>query len=299
MKAYNKNNFVIRTLSTILPTSIKINLAPMVQWLWIDEGNFERQYKLSLETLRRGESTEPIFPGFEEEKQYIQTFILDYYGSFEGLTVLGAGCGTGRMEAWLASEGATVICQDNIWEALQISRIYAQHVHCEEELVLGDIERMPFKEKTFDVLNSGGVLEHFENLQHVLREYFRVTKPGGAIIASVPNLIGLNAGFGMKPITERVFRRGRRHGHIERDFSGREFKKILQESGFVCINISPTLFNIFDYFPFKYLRWVLSVLGVYNFYCKFLTRFGRKFPGIAFGYSFMIAFAQRPDDRNS
>lgn len=255
------------------------------------------QWKQYLDTLKQGGSLEPD-PGLVGDKEYIQKCILGYYGSFDGLRVLGAGCGTGRIEAWLATEGAKVVCLDHLVEALQISRIHAQRTECDEHFVVGDLETMPFKEATFDFIYSGGVLEHFENSREALHDYFRVTKPNGVIIVSVPNLIGVNAMFGVKPLTELMFRKSRRSGYLERDFSAGKFKGIIKESGFRCLDISPTFFNAFAHFPFRYLRKVLSRLGIYQFYCNFLYAFGRKFPGIAFGYSFMIALAHRPEGYN-
>lgn len=180
-------------------------------------------------------------------------------------------------------------------EAIQISRIHAERAHCTEGFVVGEIERMPFKERTFDLIYSGGVLEHFENARIALHEYLRLLRPGGVIIVSVPNLVGVNAMFGTKPLKGLVFRKSRRNGHIEQDFSARQFRKVVQESGFRCLDISPTFFNTFDCFPFWPLGKLLSPLRIHRLCCKFLDAFGRRFPGIAFGYSFMIALAQRPE----
>lgn len=253
------------------------------QWLW----------KHNLDILRKGGSLGPGI-GLEEEKEYIRRRILDCYGSFEGLRILGAGCGTGRTEALLSNEGADVVCLDHISEAIEISRIHAQRMHCTEHFIVGDIRRMPFKDKTFDLINSGGVLEHFENLEDILYEHFRITKPNGMMIASVPNLIGRNARLGIKPLRELVFRKSTKDGFIERNFSGRKFRRIIEQSGFICVEIAPTLFNIHWFFPFNYLRRGLILLGIYGLYSKTLYTFGGKFPGIAFGYSFIIVLARRP-----
>jgi 2-polyprenyl-3-methyl-5-hydroxy-6-metoxy-1,4-benzoquinol methylase len=266
----------------------------MFWWLRGREDIWQRIWKQQLDTLKKGGSLEPD-PGLVGDREYITRCILDYYGAFGGLTVLGAGCGTGRIEAWLAHEGAKVVCLDHFVEALQISRIHAQRMNGTEDFVVGDLELMPFRERTFDCIYSGGVLEHFKNPRTALLEYLRVTKPKGVIIVSVPNLVGHNAMFGMKPLTELVLRKGRWRGCIEQNFSARGFKKVIEESGFRCLDLSPTFFNAFDYSPFRYLRKVLSVIGIYHFCCRFLAAFGAKFPGIAFGYSFMIALAQRPE----
>jgi len=293
MNVSNRQSLVIRISKRIVPLRIRSVVGDLFWWLWAPPNDDVWQWKSNLEILEKGGTLEPGI-GLEEEKEYIQKQILSYYGSFEGLKVLGAGCGTGRIEAWLASEGASVICMDHLLEAIQISRIHAQRMECSEHFVVGDLERMPFKDMTFDLINSGGVLEHFDTPQKALREYFRITKPGGVIVISVPNLIGHNASYGMKPLAELVLRNRIKSSLIEQDFSARKLRKVIRESGFRCLDISPTLFNVFDYFPFSAFKRLLSLIHIYQFYRKLLYAFGKRYPGIAFGYSFMIALAQRP-----
>ena len=281
-------------MKSILPRRIRLVAGMILGSLEAGPDAWQQQWNQHLDTLRKGGSLEPD-PGLVGDKQYIEKCISDYFGSFDSLRGLGAGCGTGRIEAWLAAEGAEVVCLDHFVEALHVSRIHAQGMHCTEHYAVGDLERMPFKERTFDFIYSGGGLEHFENPTKTLQEYFRVTKPSGVIIVSVPNLVGVNAVFGVKPLVELVLGRSRRSGYIEQDFSARSFRKVIEGSGFRGLNICPTFFNTFDYFPFCYLRQVLSLLRIYRLYCKLLEAFGQRFPGIAFGYSFMIALAQRPE----
>lgn len=276
----------------VIPLSVRRPLGNAFWWLWASLDD-RRVWREQLDVLRRGDSLKPGV-GLEEEKAYIRERVDRYYGSFTGLRVLGAGCGTGRMEAWLAGEGASVVCLDHLVEAVEISRIHAQRAGRAEHFVVGDLARMPFKGETFDLINSGGVLEHVVSPRDALREYFRATKPNGVIIVSVPNLVGVNAGFGLKPLFELVCRRRGSGSYVERNFSGASLRRPLEGAGFVCLDISPTLFNAFDRYPLKWLKATLSALGIYRSYCSALRVFGRRFPGIAFGYSFMIAFAQKP-----
>ncbi len=272
--------------------NIKARLAIFWSLLSIKTCEDPWEFRQQLDVLRQGGSLEPD-PGIVGDQEYLQKCIIKHFGTFKNLRGLGAGCGTGRIEAWLASKGAEMLCMDHLIEALQISRIHAQRSHCTEHYVVGDLERMPFKANTFDFIYSGGVLEHFHNPTKALREYFRVTKPNGVIIVSVPNLVGINALFGIKPLVELI-RKGNGNSPVENDFSERRFRKVIEDSGFRCLNISPTFFNTFNCFPFYYLRRALSLIGIYRLYCKLLDAFGRRFPAIAFGYSFMIALAQRP-----
>jgi 2-polyprenyl-3-methyl-5-hydroxy-6-metoxy-1,4-benzoquinol methylase len=284
----------IVSLKRLIPLRIRRVVGDTFWWLWAPPSDDVWQWKQNLEILEKGGTLEPGV-GLEEEKEYIRKQMLSYYGSFEGLKVLGAGCGTGRIEAWMASGGANVVCLDHLPEAVQISRIHVERALCKGDFVVGDLERMPFRDGTFDLINSGGVLEHLHDLKIALSEYFRVTRPNGVIVVSVPNLVGHNAGYGMKPLAELVLRNRIKSSLIEQDFSARKLRKIIQESGFRCLDISPTLFNVFDYFPFSAFKRLLSLIHIYQLYLKLLYAFGRRFPGFAFGYSFMIALAKRPE----
>ena len=68
------------------------------------------------------------------------------------------------------------------------------------ETVVGDCHKMPFKDKTFDTIVSGDMLEHIENPSEFFRECYRVLKDDGVLIVSTPNasyfpLFFLNALF--------------------------------------------------------------------------------------------------------
>jgi 2-polyprenyl-3-methyl-5-hydroxy-6-metoxy-1,4-benzoquinol methylase len=250
-------------------------------------------WKQYLDTLERGGSLEPD-PGLVGDREYLTAQIIGRYGSFKGLKILGAGCGTGRIEAWLAQEGAQITCLDHFMEALKVSRIHLQRSQATGHLAVGDLIKMPFSDKTFDCIYSGGVLEHFDDVSLPLKEYLRVTKAGGVIVVSVPNLVGVNAKYGAKPLANPVMRRFSKGEPPEKYFSGRAFRRAIEDAGFHCLDVSPTFFNAFDHSPFRHLRAVLSALRLYRSSSGLLCRFGHRFPGIAFGYSFMIALAEKP-----
>jgi len=54
--------------------------------------------------------------------------------------------------------------------------------------IFSPIDDIPRPDNTFDVILCIAVLEHVENPEHCVREFFRVLKPGGIVIASVPFL---------------------------------------------------------------------------------------------------------------
>jgi len=53
--------------------------------------------------------------------------------------------------------------------------------------IQADIEQLPFKENSVDIVCYSGVLHHFENFRKVLQEGYRVLKSGGKIFAYEPH----------------------------------------------------------------------------------------------------------------
>ncbi len=101
-------------------------------------------------------------------------------------TVLDVGCGGGRTVSKLAAMAAQgkVHGIDYSEESVAASRRYnAQAVRAGRvEIHLADVEKLPFSDKTFDLVT--GVETHFwwPDITAGLREIRRVLKPGGTLI---------------------------------------------------------------------------------------------------------------------
>lgn len=96
------------------------------------------------------------------------------------LTILDIGCGTGAMSARLTAWGQ-VVSADFSPLALHFSRRRGL-----THLVGADAMHLPFASNRFDVLVAMDMLEHLPDDNAALAEFFRVLKPGGRVIASVP-----------------------------------------------------------------------------------------------------------------
>lgn len=60
------------------------------------------------------------------------------------------------------------------------------------EIRCGDFRDVPPGwEAAFDVVYSGGVIEHFERPDEILRVFARYVRPGGLLVTTVPNFTGL------------------------------------------------------------------------------------------------------------
>jgi ubiquinone/menaquinone biosynthesis C-methylase UbiE len=102
-----------------------------------------------------------------------------------GSTILDAGCGPGEMAATLMQRGYEVWGLD-IADAM-IGR--ARERCGVDRFRVGDIERIPFPDNTFDGVVCLGVLEYLDTDAKALREIERVLKPGGMAVVSTPNAI--------------------------------------------------------------------------------------------------------------
>jgi len=54
--------------------------------------------------------------------------------------------------------------------------------------VVGDARRLPFKDATFDVVCSLGVVEHFLETEMAIQEHARVVRRGGIVVVTTPHL---------------------------------------------------------------------------------------------------------------
>jgi len=50
-----------------------------------------------------------------------------------------------------------------------------------------DVGRLPFRDRTFDLITSMSVIEHLDDPGAVFREFDRVLKPGGVLVVQTPN----------------------------------------------------------------------------------------------------------------
>ncbi len=56
-----------------------------------------------------------------------------------------------------------------------------------------NFEKLPHNDNSFDFVTCTEVIEHLENYRLIIREAFRVTKPGGLAVFTTPNVLNLNS----------------------------------------------------------------------------------------------------------
>jgi len=120
-----------------------------------------------LKYLRSKVSQAHIWPEIDYE-------LNDHKQHLNGI-VLNAGAGTRDISHLVNGK---LINQDIKWENDNRS-----HIH-----VFSPLHDIPFEDKYFDTIACLAVLEHVENPVDVVKEFYRVLKTGGVVIASVPFL---------------------------------------------------------------------------------------------------------------
>lgn len=101
-----------------------------------------------------------------------------------GFRVLDAGCGAAPALRYLTLLGYNVVGSDLMRYPLQ----QAQTVAPDANTVCNDlVDGMAFENATFDVVLAADVIEHLRDGAALLRECYRVLRPGGYVIISTVN----------------------------------------------------------------------------------------------------------------
>jgi SAM-dependent methyltransferase len=105
---------------------------------------------------------------------------IERLGLPAGARILDAGCGSGRNMVELARHGTVTGVE------LSPTSVRLARERDRGEVIEGSVLDMPFNEGSFDLTVSLDVIEHLQDDVGALRELRRVTKPGGALLVTVP-----------------------------------------------------------------------------------------------------------------
>lgn len=117
--------------------------------------------------------------------------ILETLDFVENKKICEVGCGSGTISSALAQKGGKVTLIDISPKAIAFAKNFYQKKKIKATFKIMDGMKMSFGNNSFDLVWNGGVLEHFDEVKQIclLRELYRVVKPGGRLIIMVPNLM--------------------------------------------------------------------------------------------------------------
>jgi SAM-dependent methyltransferase len=102
-----------------------------------------------------------------------------------GARILESGCGLGRYVRYLSSRGWRTVGLEYVDDAVHA----VKEIWPDLAIVRGNALASPFRDEVFDAVISLGVIEHFvEGPGSALKEIYRVLRPGGVAIITVPCL---------------------------------------------------------------------------------------------------------------
>ena len=163
--------------------------------------------------------------------------------------VLDIGCGSGWLAALCAARGARVTATD----VSHIGVAAARHRYGDEvgSFAVGDAYSMGIGSGTFDIVILSEVVEHMEDIPAVLREAWRLLKPHGRLLVSVPNreTIVQHLCIHCNQLTPA-------NAHLHR-FEARSMRTLLEEQNFEVLQLSVLTNKLLELmaFPHWSRRW--------------------------------------------
>ncbi|EMY3479148.1 bifunctional demethylmenaquinone methyltransferase/2-methoxy-6-polyprenyl-1,4-benzoquinol methylase UbiE, partial [Flavobacterium psychrophilum] len=169
--------------------------------------------------------------------------------------ILDIATGTGDLAILLANTKAEkIIGLDISIGMLEVGKqkIEAKKLSPKIEMILGDSEKIPFEENTFDAVTVAFGIRNFENLEIGLTEILRVLKPNGVFVileTSVPEKFPFKQGYGfytknILPIIGKMFSKDKvAYQYLSDSASifpyGEKLNNILQKIGFIEVKHLP------------------------------------------------------------
>jgi len=193
------------------------------------------------------------------------------------LNILEAGCGIGRWVIPLSKGNYTVTGIE--LEAVALKTIKHNYPTDKFTLVHGDIFKMPFPDKSYVMVISLGVLEHFEDivvLRNVISEHKRVLKDDGIFLITVPLLSIVRLIFHipfLKLVTLVRYFKKKKQYFSEYRYGKKEIQQVLESCDLKIVStvyddlLPPYNFGLMDYPIRKLFRDKQIQYGINKFGC--------------------------------
>jgi demethylmenaquinone methyltransferase/2-methoxy-6-polyprenyl-1,4-benzoquinol methylase len=174
--------------------------------------------------------------------------------------ILDIATGTGDLAILLSQTNAEkIIGLDISAGMLEVGKqkIAAKNLSQTIEMVIGDSEKMPFQDNTFDAITVAFGIRNFENLEKGLTEILRVLKPNGTFVileTSIPTKFPFKQGYTfyskkILPLIGKLFSKDKvAYQYLSDSASifpyGEALNNILRKIGFINVEHLPQTFGV-------------------------------------------------------
>ena len=175
-------------------------------------------------------------------------------------TILDIATGTGDLAILMAETKAEkIIGLDISVGMLEVGKqkIASKKLSQKIEMMVGDSEKMPFEDNTFDAITVAFGIRNFENLEKGLAEILRVLKPNGTFVileTSNPTKSPFKQGYvfytkNILPLIGKLFSKDNvAYGYLSESAAvfpfGEALNNILKKTGFINVVDMPQTFGV-------------------------------------------------------
>jgi len=154
----------------------------------MDKVNKEHYCRIWQDLLDSGDIKGHIDMHLKERKPLIDCMLKHIENKPRPIKVLEVGCGTAIDSYNLINNipGLDVYAIDYSRESLILAKKISGYFPKQVKLLLCDAFSIAFKDETFDMVFSQGLIEHFRDPAAIIREQMRILKNDGTLIIDVP-----------------------------------------------------------------------------------------------------------------
>ncbi len=130
-----------------------------------------------------------VHKSYTPHSHIVQQILSQLNYNVAGLRILEVGAGSGR-DSWLLSKyGAQSYALDYATAKMIRKKFYSNYLPL--ICIQADGESLPFKDDSFDLVFSQGLIEHFREPEKLIKEQIRVLKKQGYLVIDAPQTYSL------------------------------------------------------------------------------------------------------------
>jgi len=157
--------------------------------------------------------------------------------------VLEVGCGRGTISLYLSKYlRLSTILLDNVPDAIEIAREDFEKHNQKAEFYIEDVLHTHFPNESFDAVVSIGLAEHFDTIDDLFKEQYRLLRDGGVMISlNIPKKFSiqfLNTIMRFFKKLYGAYKESIRKDYYRNTLKPKDFKKAALKAGFKDVSIT-------------------------------------------------------------